>query len=56
MDVNSPTMLDIAITDLKLSKWATTIRYNTSFKTNRDNILNYCLLTEQWIKVIEKKN
>ena len=126
MDVNSPTMLDIAITDLKLSnmvlgttndelmqnmaayhtqqaiektikylliekrgygnnehdlgllvddaksegiyipdwvdensyeisKWATTIRYNTSFKTNRDNILNYCLLTEQWIKVIEKK-
>jgi len=37
----------------EISRWATTIRYNTNFKTNRDSISKYNLLVKEWIKVIE---
>jgi len=36
----------------EISKWATTIRYNSNFKTNRDNIINYNKQAEEWIQGI----
>ena len=34
----------------EISRWATTIRYNTNFKTNRDSICKYNKLIKDWIK------
>jgi len=33
----------------EISKWATTIRYNSNFKTNRDSIIDYNSKIEEWI-------
>ena len=38
----------------EISRWATTIRYNSNFKTNRDSITKYNNLTKEWIKEIGK--
>lgn len=36
----------------EISKWATTIRYNSNFKTNRDSITSFNQQAEEWIKSI----
>lgn len=36
----------------EISRWATTIRYNSKFKTNRELIINYVEKTNQWIEEI----
>lgn len=37
----------------EISRWATTIRYNTNFKTNRDSINRFNLLIKEWLKAIK---
>jgi len=36
----------------EISRWATTIRYNSNFKTNRDSIVLYNENAKRWIKEI----
>ena len=36
----------------EISRWATTIRYNTNFKTNRDSIVAYNELLQDWISTV----
>ncbi len=38
----------------EISRWATTIRYNSSFRTNRDAIVRYERLAEEWLEEFEK--
>lgn len=38
----------------EISKWATTIRYNSNFKTNRDSIFEYIKNTKKWIESIKR--
>lgn len=41
----------------EISKWATTIRYNSNFKTNRDSILKFNKLANEWIlSLLENTN
>lgn len=39
----------------EISRWATTIRYNSNFKTNRDSIVQYNEWAEEWIERLEKE-
>ena len=39
----------------EISRWATTIRYNSNFKTNRDSIVRYNELAAEWLKSIEEQ-
>lgn len=34
----------------EISRWATTIRYNSKFKTNRESINNYNILIKEWLE------
>ena len=36
----------------EISRWATTIRYNSNFKTNRDSIVSFNSMARQWIEEI----
>ena len=38
----------------EISRWATTIRYNSNFRTNRDAIVRYGELAAEWLEVTEK--
>lgn len=38
-----------------LSSWATTIRYNSNFKTNRTLIESFNLKTSEWIKQLKER-
>lgn len=38
----------------EISKWATTIRYNSNFKTNRDSIMEFTEKTKDWIEEIKE--
>ena len=38
----------------EISRWATTIRYNSNFRTNRDAIKQYNALAQEWINEIER--
>jgi len=44
----------IGVNSYEISKWATTIRYNSNFKTNRENILHFIEKTKEWISDIKK--
>ena len=37
----------------EISKWATTIRYNSNFKTNRESISGFNQKLEEWIEILE---
>ena len=37
----------------EISKWATTVRYNSNFKANHDSIKEYIQRTKDWLKEIE---
>ena len=37
----------------EISRWATTIRYNTNFKTNRDSIKRFNLLVKEWLETVK---
>ena len=37
----------------EISRWATTIRYNSNFKTNRDSIDNFNKLINEWLEAFE---
>ena len=37
----------------EISRWATTIRYNSNFKTNRDSIDSFNKLIKEWIDTFE---
>lgn len=37
----------------EISRWATTIRYNSNFKTNRDSIDSFNKLIKEWLEVFE---
>ena len=38
----------------EISRWATTIRYNSNFRTNRDAIVQYGALAAEWLEELEK--
>lgn len=38
----------------EISRWATTIRYNSNFRTNRDAIVQYVALAAEWLEELEK--
>ena len=40
----------------EISRWATTIRYNSNFKTNRDSIDSFNKLIKEWIEALERRN
>lgn len=37
----------------EISRWATTIRYNSNFKTNRDSIDSFNKLIKEWLEAFE---
>jgi len=37
----------------EISRWATTIRYNSNFKTNRDSIDSFNKLIKEWLESFE---
>ena len=37
----------------EISRWATTIRYNSNFKTNRDSIDSFNKLIKEWLETFE---
>lgn len=40
----------------EISRWATTIRYNSNFKTNRDSVDSFNKLIKEWIEALERRN
>ena len=38
----------------EISRWSTTIRYNSNFKTNRDNINDFNERISKWIEELEQ--